>query len=44
MPAVTAAGNRRGGAGKKGRYHDNACALAQANKAATGDVATRCAK
>jgi len=30
--------------GKKGRYHDNACALAQANKAATGDVATRCAK
>ncbi len=30
--------------GKKGRFHDNACALAKANKAATGDVATRCAK
>ena len=29
---------------KKGRFHDNACALAKANKAATGDVATRCAK
>lgn len=29
---------------KKGRFHDNACALVKANKAATGDVATRCAK
>ena len=29
---------------KKGRFHDNGCALAKANKAATGDVATRCAK
>ena len=30
--------------GKKGYFHDNACALAKTNKAATGDVATRCAK
>lgn len=29
---------------KNGRFHDNACAVAKANKAATGDVATRCAK
>lgn len=29
--------------GKSGRFHDNACALARTNKAATGDVATRCA-
>jgi hypothetical protein len=29
--------------GKKGHFHDNACELVKANKAATGDVATRCA-
>jgi hypothetical protein len=30
--------------GKKGRYHDNACALVKTNKAAVDDVAKRCAK